>query len=137
MLKTIKTCYCELLNILLYLFIPGSLYILLWSHIPLIIADYDPCVNIVCGPNAQCVSDRIQLSNSSSQMLPLESEGDSSRDGSSPSLPQLTHDVSPHGHCKCQAGFEGNPTNLETGCIPGKTGFLLLKLPECYIKFKK
>ena len=135
MLKTIKNCCCELLNILPYLYI---VYISYFGHIfLLIIADYDPCVNIVCGPNAQCVSDRIQLSNSSSQMLPLESEGDSSRDGSSPSLPQLTHDVSPHGHCKCQAGFEGNPTNLETGCIPGKTGFLLLKLPECYIKFKK
>ncbi|XP_076030675.1 uncharacterized protein LOC143018947 isoform X2 [Oratosquilla oratoria] len=50
-------------------------------------AEYDPCANIACGPNTECVPYHIEV-----------------------------EEKTRYGVCNCLSGYTGNPDNLETGC---------------------
>ncbi|XP_018020728.1 uncharacterized protein LOC108677090 [Hyalella azteca] len=102
--------------------------------------EFDQCANIVCGPNAECVSEHPQRNSSdvTSPAIGRGSANDTSFLGNSTSdwsntaangtssslsttnpvaaLTPLSLDVSPLGQCVCLPGYHGNPTNLETGC---------------------
>ncbi|KAK4294238.1 hypothetical protein Pmani_033123 [Petrolisthes manimaculis] len=59
--------------------------------------EYTPCTNVVCGPNAKCISS-----------APTTGEH---------SLIVIESDLSP-GYCRCNDGFIGDASDLITGCIP-------------------
>ncbi|KAK3879842.1 hypothetical protein Pcinc_015624, partial [Petrolisthes cinctipes] len=59
--------------------------------------EYTPCTNVVCGPNAKCISS-----------APTTGEH---------SLIVIESDLTP-GYCRCNDGFIGDASDLITGCIP-------------------
>lgn len=102
---------------------------------PLTPTEYDQCVNIVCGPNAECVNERLSHNssitaapNSAASATDLSSASDGATENAAVvkmiSKASLSVNVTPLGQCKCLAGHEGNPTNLETGCNLGNISIL-------------